>query len=319
MGGPPPQGSLGSAVQTAELDFNLSAESIPVVTADGDSLEEHSTDLFFDTDASPKELNVSAAVAATDGSGHVGAADARFANLVGNQHQVFGSSGDANPVVQVDSDGVKFGPGGGSGVTTLIQRHTNDDIRIRNADDTGFNGLAANPISATAFSVTFGDSGTFKARDTSDNQVTVATLNRASTPTFDLDQARLTANLALSADASHDIGSTSNGLGNVFLGDDSAVQFGASQDWQIDYDSTNTRARIHDGTNDVLLFEDGSQDITLAGGTVSFPSGKDISADSSTSPTFANLPSGADTANPGGDGWLEVDMNGTTAFIPYWT
>lgn len=263
-------------------------------------------------------------------AGTLGLASKRFEEIHGKQVDVTSDAGTSNPVVRIDFDGnndgqVRWGPGDtGSLIYSLRYDGSNTQLELESTDVDG-GGTTGNILripdgqqdvdflSDISFPNVTG-TPTFTTHDHSEGGMT--TIPNAGLAN---DSVNFTAGtgIATDGDGTLTLGGTGETLSTDFA-DDETLTFGTDDDWQLDYDSTNTRLRIHDGTNDVMLFEDGSQDVTLGGGTLSWPSGKDIAADSSTSPTFANLPSAADTANPGGDGWIEVDVNGTTAYVPYW-
>lgn len=62
-----------------------------------------------------------------------------------------------------------------------------------------------------------------------------------------------------------DLGSTTREFANLFLADNASAHFGSDQDWLIDYDATNTKWRLHDGTNEVFSVDDGTQIVDFQG------------------------------------------------------
>lgn len=129
----------------------------------------------------------------SDNQDNVGANNRRYSEAHATQFMVEASSGDGNPVVQVDSDGVKFGPGGGSGLDLGIFRNNSNRLEIRTAADDAYQELDMKRLrlSADIRPISSQSVGIFAEDSDDGSNVQVATLNRASTPTFDLDQARL--------------------------------------------------------------------------------------------------------------------------------
>ena len=69
------------------------------------------------------------------------------------------------------------------------------------------------------------------------------------------------AELTLSTGQGQDIGSSSAEIGNIFIADDKAVQFGDGQDAKIEYDEDGTDTLLITGA---VTFADGSTDVNIA-------------------------------------------------------
>ena len=69
------------------------------------------------------------------------------------------------------------------------------------------------------------------------------------------------AELTLSTGQGQDIGSSSAEIGNIFIADDKAVQFGNGQDAKIEYDEDGTDTLLITGA---VTFADGSTDVNIA-------------------------------------------------------